>query len=281
MLGKKCPYCGSERTKANGSGRRLCKSCGRSFRASTSTVMSSMKLDRERFRKMANLMLNDVKLEAIIDSVGISTRTAYVWRMKVYAAAFEMQKGATLSGKCWIDEALVPVNNCICFRFGDGRKPRGVSRNQAVLACAVDSSGNRIALEAGRGHITSAACVRTYGARIAKGSLVVHDGVFSHDRLIRFLESPAEVYKSTTREAHPMLQPVDSFIAELKHFLRCHTGIRTEYLGIYAAWVAFKSSVREGKIKERIALLESYCFQTRATFRVKDRYDRKKPATVL
>ena len=102
-------------TVKRGEGRRLCKSCGRSFRPSTSTVMSSTKLPREKFRAMANLMLNDVKLEAIIDSVGISTRTAYVWRMKVYAAAFEMQKGATLSGKCWIDEALVPVNDGICF----------------------------------------------------------------------------------------------------------------------------------------------------------------------
>ena len=267
-----CPRCGSERTKSNGTGRFLCRGCGRTFVASTSTVMSSMKLDPERFRKMANLMLNDVKLKAIIDSVGISTRTAYVWRMKIYTAAFEIQKGATLSGKCWIDEALVPVNEGVCFRFGDGRKPRGVSRNQAVIACAVDSAGNRIAIEAGRGHITSAACVRAYGAHIAKGSIIVHDGIFSHDRLISFLESTDEAYKSTTRESHPKLQPVNSFIAELKHFLRCHGGVRTEYLGIYAAWIAFKSSVREGGIEERIDILESYCFQTKASFKVKDRY---------
>ena len=31
--------------------------------------------------------------------------------MKVYTAAFEIQKGATLSGKRWIDETLVPVND--------------------------------------------------------------------------------------------------------------------------------------------------------------------------
>ena len=276
MHGSECPFCGSGDTVKRGEGRRLCKSCRRSFRPSTSTVMSSMKLDRERFRKMANLMLNDVKLEAIIDSVGISSRTAYVWRMKVFAAAFEMQKSTMLSGKCWIDEALVPVNEGIAYRFPSGRKPRGVSRNQAVIACAVDADGNRIAIEAGRGHITSARCVKAYGGHISKGTLVVHDGIFSHDRLIRFLELPDEVCKSTTRDAHPKLQPVNSLIAELKHFLRCHVGIRTEYLGLYAAWVAFKASVREGKIEERIALLESYCFQTKATFRVKDRYGRKK-----
>ena len=267
-----CPRCGSGSVKANGSGRFLCRGCGRTFSSSTSTVMSSMKLARERFRRMANLMLNDVKLRAIMASVGISSRTAYVWRMKVYTAAFEMQKGAMLSGKCWIDEALVPVNDGICFRFEGGKKPRGCSRNQAVIACAVDSNGNRIALEAGRGHIAAAACVRTYGSHIAKGTIVVHDGIFSHGRLIGFLGSEDEVYKSVTRASHPKLQPVISFISELKHFLRCHGGVRTEYLGIYAAWVAFKSSVREGEIDERIGLLESFCFQTKASFKVKDRY---------
>lgn len=267
-----CPRCGSERTKSNGSGRFLCRGCGRTFSASTSTVMSSMKLTREQFRRMANLMLNDVKLTAIMDSAGISSRTACVWRVKVYTAAFEIQKKTMLSGKCWIDEALVPVNEGICFRFEGGKKPRGCSGNQAVIACAVDSNGNRIALEAGRGHITAAACVRTYGSHIAKGSRIVHDGIFSHDRLIGFLGSGDEVYKSVTRESHPKLQPVNSFISELKHFLRCHGGVRTEYLGIYAAWVAFKSSVREGEIDERIDLLESFCFQTKASFKVKDRY---------
>ena len=78
-----------------------------------------------------------------------------------------------------------------------------------------------------------------------------------------------------------MLEPVNSFIAELKHYLSCHGWVRTEYLGLYAAWVAFKSSVRDGKIGERIGLLESYCFQTKATFRVKDRYGRKKWPPVL
>jgi hypothetical protein len=76
---------------------------------------------------MANLMLNDVKLEAIIDALGISSRTAYVWRMKVYTAALEIQKGAMLSGKVWIDEALVPVNEGISYTFPSG-KSRGAFR---------------------------------------------------------------------------------------------------------------------------------------------------------
>ena len=68
MRGSECPFCGSGETVKRGEGRRLCKSCRRSFRASTSTVMSSMKLPREKFRAMANLMPDDVKLDAIIES---------------------------------------------------------------------------------------------------------------------------------------------------------------------------------------------------------------------
>ena len=83
----------------------------RSFRAST--VMSSMKLPRGKFRAMANLMLNDVKLKVIIDSFGISTRTAYVWRMKVYAVAFEIQKKTMLSGKCWIYAAWMAFKTSV------------------------------------------------------------------------------------------------------------------------------------------------------------------------
>ena len=111
---------------------------------------------------------------------------------------------------------------------------------------------------------------------MAKGVRVVHDGIFGHGRLIRFPEATDEVCKSTAREAHSMLQPINSLIAEPRHCLSCHGGVRTECLGLYAAWIAFKPSVREGKIGERIDLLESHCFQTRATFRVKDRYGRKK-----
>ena len=163
-----------------------------------------------------NLTLNDTKLKAICDPVGISSRTAYVWRMKVYSSALRIQERSVLSGTVWIDEKLIPVNKSGELRLPNGKKPRGMSRNQVVVACAVDSGWKRVAVVAGRGHITSAQCVRAYGPHIAVGSTVVHDGTFSHDRLISSLGARSVVYKSVTREAHSGLQPVNSFIAEIE-----------------------------------------------------------------
>lgn len=256
----------------NGFGRFVCKGCGRSFSRTTGTVVFSKKLPEGAFRAMLNLMINDVKLKAIADSVGISSRTAYVWRMKVYTAAHELQKTLILSGKVWIDEGLVPLNEGATFRFADGKKPRGVSRNQVVIACAVDSGGRRYAEVAGKGHITSAQCLRTYGKHIEKGSYIIHDGIFSHDALVKSVSGGDEVWKATTNGAHKALQPVNSFISELKHYLTCHGGVRTEYLGLYAAWVAFKASINGKNIDEKIMDLEDVCLKTEAVFMVKDRY---------
>lgn len=269
--GKACPRCGSESVVGNGR-RSLCRSCGRSFSDTAGTVMFSKKLTERKFRAMLNLMINDVKLKAIIDSVGISSRTAYVWRMKIYTAAFELQKATVLSGKVWIDEAFVPINEGTAFRFVDGKKLRGVSRNQVAIACAVDSNGGRYAAVAGFGHITSRQCVKTYGSHISKGSFIVHDGIFSHDALIKAVGGGDEIWKSTARGAHKALQPVNSFISEMKHYVSCHGGIKTKYLELYVSWVAFKASINGANISEKINELETICFQTKAVFRVKDRY---------
>ncbi len=272
-----CPWCGAPSTVAhgkshNGRSRRLCKACGKTFSDTTGTVFFSRKLPADKLRKMANLMINDTKLKAISDSVGISSKTAYIWRMKIYTAAYEMQKSAMLSGEVWIDEKLIPVNGRLEFRFAGGKKPRGVSRNQICVACAVDSAGNRYAEVAGRGHISSAQCLRTYGRHIAKGASIVHDGIFSHDRLIAFLGAESMVYKSVTRESHRMLQPVNSFIAEIERHITVHTGIRTEYLGLYCAWIAFKASITGANITEKIDELIRICCEIDATFKEKSRY---------
>ncbi len=273
-IGKVCPRCGSPLTisygrAANGSPRRRCKSCGKVYVGTTGTVMSSAEISREKLILMVNLMANDEKLKAIMDAVGVAANTAYLWRMKVYSACAEIQKDAMLSGQAWIDEKLIPVNCRLEFRFPDGSKPRGVSRNQVCVACAVDTYGNRYAEIAGKGHITSAQCVKTYGGHIAKGSAIIHDGVFSHDRLVNFIGGQSEVYKSTAKEAHAMLQPVNSFIAEIEHFMKVHTGIDTEKLGFYLPWIAFKGRLKGGKIDQKIDELVRICFQMKATFKRK------------
>ncbi len=274
-----CPHCGSKDVISYGRAkrkqpRRKRNACGRTFSLTTGTVMFSRKLKAQKLRAMINLMLNDTKLKAIADSAKIAPPTAYLWRMKAYTAAKKIRDGASLSGRVWIDEKPIPVNRGQIWRKRDGKKPRGVSRNQVCVACAIDGEGNRYAEVAGKGHISSLQCLKTCGKHIAKGSAIVHDGIFSHDALVALIGGRSEVHKSTTREAHEKLQPVNSFIAEIERYLVVHPGLRTEYLDLYCAWVAFKASITAGKMEDKIDELLQICEETPAEFCRKDRHHR-------
>ena len=157
-----CPFCGSGDTIKRGGGRRKCKACGRTYGASGGTAMSSAKLSSGKLALMADMTLNDRKPKAICDAVGISARTACIWRVKVHTVAFGIQKSVMLSGIVTIDEKLIPVNKGIAYQPKGGKKLRGNSRNQAAVACGADEHGQRMAIVAGRGHITSKQCHETY-----------------------------------------------------------------------------------------------------------------------
>ena len=66
---------------------------------------------------------------------------------------------------------------------------------------------------------------------------------------------------------------MNSFIAEIEHYhLNVHTGIRTRYLELYCAWIAFRTSAKGKGIAERVDELVWKCYQTSAAFKSRTRY---------
>lgn len=72
-----CPNCGSKNCikygKRKNKQRFKCNDCNKIFLKSTKTVLSSRKLDDDKFYQMINLMINDTKLRTICDLLNIST----------------------------------------------------------------------------------------------------------------------------------------------------------------------------------------------------------------
>lgn len=158
-----------------------------------------------------------------------------------------------------------------------GRKYRGQSRNQIVVACAVDNSSNKYAEIIGKGHISSKQCIKSYGLHIAKGSFIMHDGIFSHDKLIQYVEAKGQkTFKSTSKSSRKPMQPINSFCAEIVRNLVIHIGMNNKNLQDYLNWVVFKSTINKSNFKQKVSILESMCFQNKVTYRIKDRYYRKK-----
>lgn len=107
-----CPFCGGsvfkKNGKRNGKQRYKCLSCGKVFLETTKTIFSSAKLDKETLRKLIIMVIDDAKIEAIMDVLSISSRTAYMWRMKIYKVAGQIMKDTMLSDIVWLDEKLIP-----------------------------------------------------------------------------------------------------------------------------------------------------------------------------
>jgi len=237
--------------------------------------MSSAKLGGAELRLILSMIIRDCTIGAICDAAGVSSRTAYIWRMKVFEAVAKEQDSTMLSGKVWIDETYVPVNRRDLVMNGS-LKLRGISRNQISIACAIDCHGNKVAYVSGKGHITSAECRKIYPAHIAGGSTVVHDGIFSHSKFIAERGLKEEIHKSKTEGANEALGPINHLCAMVQRNMVQHIGEMRRYTQLYVSWVVFKSSMKGMAAEEKVAYLAGICCASGVTFTVKDRYRLKK-----
>jgi len=194
-----------------------------------------------------------------------------MWRMKVYKCLENYQNSVILSNNVWIDEFHIPVNRKDLI-MNKGKKLRGISVNQLVIAVGIDSNNNRYATLVGKGHITSKQCLDSYGNHIEKGSHLIHDDTFSHDQLIAKLKLTDETWKPIVKLSKKAMQPINSFCAQIERNFVKHIGGLTNYIQDYLNWIVFKNSLKGLKMNEKILKLEEVCLKSGVTFKVKDRY---------
>lgn len=272
----KCQNCGGHQgVKAGktpqGKQRYKCLDCNVRFTSASTSIFHSQKLDYTKMRKLLALIIRDATVEDMVELLGLSTRTVYMWRIKVYKCLGNHQKSVILRNNVWIDEFFVPVNRQDLI-LNKGKKLRGVSVNQIVIAAAVDSNNNRYAEIVGKGHITSKQCLDSYGKHIEKGSHLIHDGTFSHDQLIKDLKLTDETWKPIVKASKRAMQPINSFCAQIERNFVKHIGDLSKYIQDYLNWIVFKNSLKGLTMKEKIDRLEGVCLKSGVTYKIKDRY---------
>ena len=96
-----CPHCGAKATfkniikkgpKPNGAQRFMCKSCGKTFLATTGTAFAYTKKDADTWRKYISLTIQGATLQMCEEECGISHQTAQDWRHKILHV-FEVNMG--------------------------------------------------------------------------------------------------------------------------------------------------------------------------------------------
>jgi transposase-like protein len=160
--GVKCPLCGhgpdgitKHGTGPNGKQRHRCGGCGRTFSATTNTLLSSTKKDISTWQLYITCMARGLPLAKAAEVCDISIPTAFAWRHKILDAlrrtddvAEPPQPGGTVEA----DETFLPLSfkgrRPEGFEYPKGRRPRRRGREggtrglaaaeQVAVGCAAE-----------------------------------------------------------------------------------------------------------------------------------------------
>ena len=235
---KYCPYCGSIdfcRAGFNRSGiqRYKCNDCGRRFSPFTNTIFDEKKIPiSEWIEYLLHLFEFHSVRSSSFDNRNAESTGKY-WLLKAFNVLEGIQDDVILSGDVWMDETFLSVLKSK-VKKRNGKKLRGISRNKIAIACAKDEDGHSVMITMNTSKPSIKSTWDAYGAHIAAGAKLIHDGEHSHSILIQSLSLKSEVYmteetKGMSDDKNPLRQ-INEVHRIMKRFFREHDGYDREHL---------------------------------------------------
>ena len=232
-----CPYCAADKIVKNGHSsegiqRYKCSMCNGRFTAITGTIFDNRKIPISEWIEYLLHLFEFHSLNTSAFDNRSASSTGRYWLFKAFAVLKDIQHNVQLSGKVYLDELYLPVIKSETDKKENGAKLNGLSRNKICVCCAVDSDGNSLFIQSGRGKPSMEEIWSAYGSHIKTGSTLIHDGENSHTILIEYLKLNSIVY--TTQETKGLedkdnpLDPINKRHALLKRFIKMHGGYNRE-----------------------------------------------------
>jgi hypothetical protein len=276
-----CPCCDSDKFRkhgltANGVQRYRC-TCGKTFLPTTGTIFDEHRVSISEWIEYCMNLFRHVSLSADSWNNRNAFTTSRYWLQKVFLTLQGSQDGIVLSGDVWLDETYYSVTNGDAACHDDGKKLRGISRNQLCIGVATDKKYSLFLVE-GYGRPTQKKTVETFHGHIAPGSRLIHDKEQTHAKLIKGLDLNSTVYasdelKGLSDKENP-LEPVNRQHALVKHFLNAHGGFHRENLQGYLDLFSFVTNPPYDLV-EKVDSLLNMVFQNPKSLRYRDFYQSK------
>ena len=237
-----CPRCGSgdfvrKGHDKNGVRRWLCHACGTRFTPATGTIFQGRKLPVADWTEFLLQTFAFESVSGMTRSNRRSTTTLPYWMAKLFAVLEGIQDDIVLSGAVQIDEKYYPLAASDWVLRPDGKKPRGLSKNQICIAVGRDPTGASYFSRMGLGKPNKARVWDAYGSHIAQGATLIHDMEQAHDILVAELSLASEVHNSKLIKMLPdkdnPLYGVNRLCFLLELFLNSHSGFDRDDLADY------------------------------------------------
>jgi len=274
----KCPSCGSPAFKKFGlSSNRIqryrCR-CGRTFLSTTGTIFDERRIPISEWLEYCLNLFRHVSITADSWNNKNAFTTSRYWLQKLFLTLKDSQNGMILSGTVWLDETYYTVRSEDIVYHEDGKKLRGLSRNQICIGVAMDNN-HTIFLVEGVGKTSQKKTYETFKDHIVPGSTLIHDKEGAHTKLVRKLSLVSKAHlskelKGLSDKDNPMY-PVNHAHAILMRFLHAHSSFVRSDLQGYLDLFAFVTNP-PGDMLEKVDLVIEMAFRNPKLLRYRDYY---------
>ena len=247
-----CPHCGCTENiqkfgKSNGKQRYRCKNCGKTFSATSESVLSGTWKALSVWEMYIECMLDGLSIRKSAKVCKISPRTAFTWRHKILdALSRKLEKETSLKGVIEADETFFRVSYKGSRHLPFGRKAyhrgmkaskRGLSRQQVCVPCAIDRSNSVLAKVCNLGKISTRELTLFYEGKVEEGAIFCTDSEKSYRGFTQSKEYRLVQIESGKRKKGIFhINHINAYHNNLKSFIQRFRGVATKYLNNYLVW---------------------------------------------
>lgn len=246
-----CPSCGGEASKDGKTGaghqRYRCRKCGERYSSFTGTIFENSKKDLPTWTDFIELMCWNVPVEGIAEICGLSHKTAWEWRHRVFATVDGYQDRIVLRDRVWIDETYINDTD-LAHGYGEARK-RGLSKQKLCIAVAIDVHKNPVAVVCGHGKPSTKRMKDALLSHLEEGSVVVHDMEKAHRGLVKAAKCTDEAYRADVKDPVYLecMAMVNNLCSWVKRYLWRFTGMDPANLQSYLNWYVYLFRVNQAR----------------------------------
>jgi transposase-like protein len=238
-----CPHCGGGRVVRNGcrKGRRscLCRSCGKSFTATTGTALFNSHNGEAVWKQVIRDTIDGVAIDRTAEELDLHHETVFNMRHKILFCIEQavLRDSTALTGVCEADETFLLESRKgkkLPDGFWRGAQKRGIS-NECVCVCAAAERGGRAySVAVNRAIPGKEEIFGVFGQKAGADALVLCDGGKGYGVLAeKGVCATADANRE--RDGFYSINAVNGYHSFIKERNRPARGFATKYLNRYNA----------------------------------------------
>ncbi len=261
----------------NGIQRYYCNECQHYFTPTTGTIFENHKISISEWVEFLLDIFNYSSISLTSKVNKNSRNTTKFWMHKLFLILKDCQKDILLKENVYIDEMYYSVIKGDIEADKNGKKLRGLSRNQYCIGIGYDGK-NMIAIVEGKAKTSTKKTKKTFLNHIETNSRLIHDDEKSHNELVELLELEDKSYNSSKlksmSDSENPLRPINHLIDLIRQFLNSHSGFNRENLQDYLNLFCFMYCGNEDKL-EKVEKILQISLNTHATLQYRALFERK------